>query len=354
MNRIERIPYKGHIPESFFCISAAIYCGLPFQPEEIPSTTLALLEEKAKTHDIIFYTDHQALRLAGIFPHEGSQAYFAYWETTNAVEKNRQAFNLLQADAQAKGKSSIIGPYHFNTFHRYRLRLDEPNWQIFDREPVNPLYYPGLLEEMGFSASLSFESRLIRSQDIPVVYQNKQFFVHSLQQLPFTFIPLNPQNWQRYEPEIFELVQSIFSQNPGYRLVPEHEFRLLYNLQYAEKLCPYSSVLFQDKSTGRLAAMSFCHPNYSSLNLAPDQRPVYTRDFVKLQKKVMLAKSVGVHPHFRQQGLMSYLAAYAMQSFLDLYDEALFCLMRSDNHSLQFTEGLPYEKARYALYRKDI
>jgi GNAT superfamily N-acetyltransferase len=354
MNRIERIPYNGELPESFFAISQHIYSALSYQADEDPASTTLLLQQKASTHDIILYTDHQDLRLVGIFPHEGEQAYFAYWETSKEVEKSRQAFSLLQADARAKAKTSISGPYHFNTFHRYRLRLDEPNWQVFDREPVNPVYYADLLAAIGFLPSLHFESRLIRSRDIPALYQDKQFFLKSLQQRPFSFIPLMPQHWQQFEQEIFELVQAIFSQNPGYRSVPEQEFRLLYNQDFAEKLCPYSSVLFQDTRTGRLAAMSFCHPNYSALNLGPGQAPVYARDFPKLKKKVMLAKSVGVHPDYRQQGLMSYLAAYAMQSFHALYDEALFCLMRSDNHSLQFTQGLPYEKARYALYRKDI
>lgn len=313
-----------------------------------------LLEQKAHSHEIIIYTDHQALRLLGIFPHEGQDAYFAWWETTNDPEKTRQAFSMLQADARVKGKLSVSGPYHFNTFHRYRLRLDEPSWQLFDREPVNPIYYPSLLEGIGFSKALTFESRLIHAQAIPALYQDKQFFVNSLRQLPFRFIPLTPQYWQRYEQEIFALVQAIFSQNPGYRPVAEQEFRLLYNQAFAEKLCPESSVLFQDKKTGRLAAMSFCHPNYRSLKLAPEQVPVYARDFPNLKKKVMLAKSVGVHPDYRQQGMMSYLAAYAMQSFHELYDEALFCLMRSDNHSLQFTDGLPYESAHYTLYRKEI
>ncbi len=355
MNKITRIPFTGSLPGSFFQIPGSLYGELPFKLEEKPEAILQLLAFEAAKNEIILYTDHREVRLLGIFPHNEHLAYFAFWETAAHSPNNRQAFEMFEADARERGRSYLSGPLHFNTFHRYRLRLGPvPSWLAFDREPVNPSYYPALLEDLAYQPTLRFESRLIRSADIPTVYQDKQLLLESLQQLPYEVIPLNPASWEQYEEEIFKLVLAIFGQNPGFKAISKEGFRLLYNVRYAEKLCPYTSVLFKEKSSGKLVAMSFCHPNYQPLGHAPDYAYCFERDFPKLDRKIMLAKSVGVHPDFRQAGLMNYLGAYGMRCFRELYHEALFCLMRSDNFSLHFTDELPYEAAHYALYGKSL
>lgn len=354
MNSMERIKITNTLPSGFYEISRLVYENLPFKPEEDQEALPSLLRQKCPDHEVILYTDHREIRLMGIFPAQENVTYFGYWESTDNPELNRQAFSLLETDAKKRGKNHIMGPLHFNTFHRYRLRLDEPSWNKFDREPVNPSWYPSLLEKLGYSTLYSFESRLILKSDIPDLYLDKQDFLATLKNLPFSFIPLTPENWKLYEKEIFELVHTIFSRNPAYRPVSEKEFRLLYNSRFAEKLCPWSSVLFRDNKTGILVAMSFCHPNYQADGGPENQAPNFKRDFEKLKHRVLLAKTVGVHPDYRQKNMMSYLAAYAMQTFRECYDEVLFCLMRSDNFSLNFTDGLPFESARYALYQKKI
>ena len=354
MHKIERIPFAGSLPESFFDIPESLYSSLPFSLKENQAATLQLLVLESLKNEIILYTDHEEVRLLGIFPHSEKVAYFAFWETTEQSENNRLAFELLEADALERGRKSLSGPLHFNTFHRYRLRLGStPSWLSFDREPVNPAYYPALLEALGYQASLRFESRLIQTEVVPAVYQDKKAFLDSLQQLPYEFIPLNPASWEQYEEEIYTLVLAIFGQNPAFKAISKKEFTLLYNRQYAEKLCPYTSVLFRERSSGKLVAMSFCHPNYQPLGYGPDHAYSYEKDYPKLDKKILLAKSVGVHPDYRKAGLMNYLGAYGMLHFRELYHEVLFCLMRSDNFSLHFTDDLAYEAAQYALYGKE-
>jgi hypothetical protein len=209
------------------------------------------------------------------------------------------------------------------------------------------------LVQEGFTPKATFESRLIPKKNIPDVYIGKAVLLQELNKIPFDFIPLNDDTWLQFEADIFELVQEIFGENPMYRRISHDQFKLLYNRQFARKLCPYSSVMFRDRATGKLAAISMCHPNYQSLH--PEVRqPVFERDFEKLPHKILLAKTVGVHPQFRQQGLMNYMGAYGMLSFREYYDEVLFCLMRSDNFSLHFTDSLTYESAKYVLYEKDI
>lgn len=355
MNALERLPYAGQLPASFFTIPAAVYAGLPYRPEEDPGLTRELFALQAAAHQIVIYTDHASLRLVGIFPHAGPDAYFGFWETTNDASLNEAAFALLAADARHRGKATLAGPYHFNTFQRYRLRLtDQPSWQQFDREPVNPPYYLALLARAGFAPALAFESRLLRAEMVPEVYRQKNPILENLAHIPYDFIPVTAASWDLLEDELFGLIQQIFGANPAYKPVSRAQFRQLYNRQYAARLCPHSSVLFRDRQSDRPAALSLCQPNYAALGLPAGQAPVFARDYDRLPCKTLLAKTVGVHPDFRRQGLMSLLAAYAMQGFRDWYEEVLFCLMRADNFSLQFTEGMPVEKAHYALFDQTL
>ncbi|RDV14580.1 hypothetical protein DXT99_14375 [Pontibacter diazotrophicus] len=352
---IERFPYTGTLPERFFTLVHQLYAELPYKQKEDSSAVLRLFELESERNEIIVYMDHQQIRLVGIFPHDGREAHFGFWETTDNLPLNRQAFALLEADAAKRGRTSITGPLDFNTFQRYRLRLAEkPSWGAFDREPINPCYYGAILEQLGFEQKITFESRCIRKEDIPAVYSDKKLFLEELEKIPYDFVPVTPEVWQQFESEIFELVQHVFGSNPAYKPVSREQFNMLYNNAYAQKLCPYSSVLFRHRASGRFAAMSFCHPNYQPLLLPVSVSPTFAQDYPRLAKKVLLAKSVGVHPDFRGQGLMNYLGAYGMLCFQELYEEVIFCLMRSDNYSTHFTDMLPYESARYALFEKPV
>ena len=344
--------FTGQLPASFFDIPAAIH---PNQPAENAAAVLELFRAEAARNDIIVLTDHATLRVAGIFPHEGREAYFGFWETTDDLALNREAFAQLAAEARRRGYARLLGPLNFNTFQAYRLRLGAaPTWGVFDREPDNPPHYPVLLARLGFSPTLTFESRLIRADTIPEAYGQKADLLAAFQQIPYDLIPLNPDTWARHEIELHALVDGIFSANPAYRRIPLAQFRRLYGAEFAAGLCPHTSVLFRDRPTGQLVALSFCRPNYAPLRLAAGTSPNFARDYPRLPRRTLLAKTVGVHPDFRQQQLMSYLGAYGMASFREFYDEIIFCLMRSDNFSRHFTDGLPAEVAQYALFGREL
>lgn len=353
MPQLLRLPYQGQLPDSFWTIPARVYAPEPLHPAESRALTEQLFAQEAERNELVIYTDHATLRLVGIFPHDSEEALFGYWETLDDAVLNQQAFAALAADARQRGRRRLVGPVNFNTFHAYRLRLPPaPTWGQFDREPVNPAYYPALLSSLGLAAVSTFESRRIRPRDVPAVFADKDLLLRELDKIPFEFIPLNEHSWVAHEADIFELVHAIFGANPGYRPVPPEQFRLLYNQQYAAKLCPHTSVLFRDRETGALAALSFCHPNYSEL--PADTAPVFERDFPGLKRKQLLAKTVGVHPDYRQRGLMSYLGAYGMVHFRERYEDVIFCLMRTGNFSLHFTDGLPAETAYYALFGQEL
>ncbi len=349
---MERLNYQGVLPESFFKIPEVIYRKESFKPSENPEAISQLFLMEQERNEIIIYTNHHNVRLVGIFPENEEIAYFGFWESVNEENSHLQAFHMLQSDALERQKKSIIVPINFNTYHAYRLRLGEsPSWNIFDREPANPDFYAHLLQQSGFEVKSIFESRMIRKKHIKDVYIDKEMLLNEISKIPFNFIPINPENWKKYQHEIYGLIEAIFSENPFYKSISFEQFKLYYNEAFAKKLCPHSSVIFQDKVTGDLASISICHPNYTSLTT---QKPEFDRDFESLHQKILLAKTVGVHPNYRKKGLMNFMGAYGMLSFTSFYEEVIFCLMRSDNHSLHFTDSLNYEVAKYALYEKKL
>jgi hypothetical protein len=352
---IERIAYAGTLPDSFFRIPELVYAAEPVRAPEDPAAIRALFREEAARHDINLYTDHRSIRLAGLFPHDSpDSALFGFWETTPDFALNGTAFQALVDDTRQRGRSRLIGPIQFTTYQPYRLRLGQvPSWERFDREPVQPTYYPPLLESLGFQVQHTFESRLVRTETVPAVYAQKAALFDLLATFPFDCIPLDARTWQRHENEIRELIDAVFRINPAYRPVSTAQFRRLYNPAYAAGLCPHTSVLFRDRLSGRLAALSLCHPNYAPLGLRT-RLPEFSRDFERLPVKTLLAKTVGVHPDFRQRNLMNLLGAYGMVHFRERYENVIFCLMRSENASLRFTDGLPYESAHYALFERSV
>lgn len=354
MHPIKRITYANVLPESFFEIPKSIYASLPINFLENEEAIAALFEYESKRNDIVIYTDHESLRLVGIFPKDSSEAFFGFWETKNDFDRNYNAFQLLLEDARNMGRQEVIGPINFSTYQSYRLRLGNPSWRRFDKEPINPLYYPDLLMNLGFGKHLLFESRMIREIDIPKVYVSKRDLLEKFKEQSLACIPLTPEALQNHHAEIFKLTHTIFSANPLYRAISYEQFSAAYDKDFSLKLCPYSSVLFRDGAHGQLIAFSFCHPNYAGHRTPEEGKYVYERDFPSLKEKTLLVKSIGVHPGFRQRGLMNALAAYAMLSFKDLYKHVIFCLTRTDNVSNNFTHDLPFEKVDYALFSKKV
>ena len=65
---IDTIPYTGLLPDSFFSIPAKIYKDLPFKPAEESAVVTKLFAMEAERNEIVIYTNHTNVRLAGIFP----------------------------------------------------------------------------------------------------------------------------------------------------------------------------------------------------------------------------------------------------------------------------------------------
>lgn len=338
--------------------------GLRFQPIEIPfyeevpafeppdhTTMEAHFKEEARRSDLITWTDGANTQLTGIFPHQGEEAFFGYWETKEEAT-NAEAFAALEAEARQRGYQRLVGPLNGSTFQRYRLKLKESSWPYFNQEPINPLHYPKWLRQLGYSEHLLYESRHIGEQAVKMLYNFKASFIATLEEVPYRILSIDAALWEARLPEIHRLVDKIFSENPYYRPMDLATFKRRFDLNFVAMLCPYCSSFFEDPETGDLVAMSFSYPNYAPLG--QQERYQFEKDFPRLKDPCLLIKSIGVHPDHRQKGLMNYLAAHGMRHFLEHYRTAMFCLMRSDNVSLRFTNPLPYEKAGYALFAKTL
>ena len=304
--------------------------------EESPARVEALLALKRGAAAVeLFWVPGEA-RLLGIHLPGSKVALFGFWETTDDAALTAELFAAFERWAKRRGCTRVEGPKNFNTFHNYRLRLGDAPWQQFTREPVNPSYYPALLEQAGYTVIQRSVSRLISARIIPRAYTDKQALLAGLKSLPYEFIPLTREVWARRAPEIFALVGDIFGRNPGYQPISVEEFELQYDSVWAASLCPHTSVLLAERGSGRLVALSLCYPNYAPLRL--QSPPVFAEHYPLLEHRTMLAKTQGVHPDYRQRGLMNYLGAYGMMQFRDYYDDTIFCLMREGNPSLRFTE----------------
>src|SRR5688572_25101513 len=100
MQPIRRITYAKELPGGFFEIPKSIYASLPFSLSENKEAIAALFVEESKRNQILMYTDHENLRLVGIFPEDSNQCFFGFWETTNDPDRNNDAFQLLLEDAR--------------------------------------------------------------------------------------------------------------------------------------------------------------------------------------------------------------------------------------------------------------
>jgi hypothetical protein len=120
--KIDRIIYKGELPDSFFSIPDAIYSNLPYRPEENRYSLERVFALESTSTEVIIYTDHHNVRLAAIFPNDNDTTLLGFWETTDDLSVNKEAFSLLEKDAKEKGRTKVVGPINFNTFHHYRLR----------------------------------------------------------------------------------------------------------------------------------------------------------------------------------------------------------------------------------------
>ncbi len=344
----------------FFDLPKKIYANLNYFPQEANEYAVKkLLDLECEGYTIYFYYIPEKVRLVGIFPSKGDVCNFGFWETINDQEVNEKIFEAFHSDAINKGFKTIEGPFHFNTPYRYRLRLTTPKWGMFDNEPVNPEYYIDLIERCGYEPNAVYESHMVNGKDWSDIYA---FFKNNplsqkIDSFNFSFLPCTKEIWKEREKEIHSLLLTTFEKNHRFKGLSFEKFKILFDSQYIDKLCPHCSSFLINKDNGKLIAFAFNFPDYSQLNVT-DSKISYQKHYSSLSPKTILIKTTGVHPDHWSQGIYTSLSGYTLGPISKHYDQMIACLMYEKNRSLRITSFLPgvksHVKCQYALYQRNI
>ena len=121
----------------------------------------------------------------------------------------------------------------------------------------------------------------------------------------FTSIPLDQANYEKYFPELYQVVDQIFSENLAYQPIGFEAFKDLYG-GFGRLLCPKTSRLLLDGD--RVIAFSFNLPDYKPL-LASGKASLadlsYDTHRQHLDRPLLVFKTYGVLPEYRRLGIHS-------------------------------------------------
>lgn len=308
-------------------------------------------------------------RLAGFFNPglsiDGRRvAYFGYWETLDDLEANQRVFGSFEDWARSKGACAVYGPINFSTFGQYRVRLDHFEAGCFLGEPYNPPYYPAILEALGYRLDRLYMSITGRLEDALANLQGKMPSpFEAAAALGVKLVRLSPELWLENLDRFYALSDVIYSRNFGYTPIDFATFQRGFGRSFAERFCPKTSVLALD-TDGEVAGFVVSFPDYSPLcrQGARDPIPVralrYKDHFPLLESPMGIAKSGGVHPRHRKEGLY-WILNYAIALWArSEYVYAAGATMPADNPSLKMAREVftrPTDLVRsYGLFFKEL
>jgi hypothetical protein len=304
-------------------------------------------------------------RLAGFYDPqvriEGEKvAYFGFWETVNDVAPNAILFARFEQWALQCGAARVYGPINFNTFNRYRIRLNlKPGEGCFAGEPYNPVYYKDLLDGIGYGLDSLYISQYIPESEVEDVYRKKEGLKNDIARLPYRFQYLTTEFWLSRLPHFYKAIDIIFGNNFAYTPISWEQFQVMYGPAFAEKLCPKLSVVVLNDAD-EIVAFSLGFPDYAPLcnqgsaNPIPYSQISYREHFNLLQSPTFLLRTAGVLPGFRRQDLMNAMGIYAMFNFRKYYSHSMACLMKEDNFSTNFFRDANHIRREYGLFKKSL
>ncbi len=309
----------------------------------------------------IWLTDHS--RMAGFFDplveiRGEPVAYFGFWETTENAETCRSMFAEFETWARSSGATRVYGPINFNTYGLYRIRSDGQG-PCFLGEPYNPKYYPALLKKCGYRAEVKYLSQVLTRKDIDTMWKSKSGALETLKKFPFEIRALTKEFWLHHLEQFYFLVGSIFSENFAYSPISPDHFAAAYGETFARRFCPDSSLV---AVTPKGNVVGFCigFPDYAPLCAqgAPSRIAVgdleYEAHARLLTDPTLLVKTAGVHPDYRNTGLLTAMALKILDKGRALYPAAIMCLIKEGNYSAEFCKKFASSHRSYALYSKAL
>jgi hypothetical protein len=356
------------VPEEFLSLPHHLYRQDPYWlPENAREIASAFSPENPyfeqnKAH---IWVVPEQVRLAGFYDpslriKEEKVAFFGFWETADAVEVNKEMFTAFEEWASALGATLVYGPVNFTTYGKYRIRLNlQPGEACFHGEPYNPPYYQALLEACGYTLQTHYQSQYIAEEKVNDIYARKEELIAKAAQVPFRFVHLQPDFWMSHLEEMYRMIDNTFRNNFAYAPVPFETFRQLYGESFARRICPHMSIAALNGQE-QIIGFTICLPDYAPLCCQGATEPLQTRalnyeqHFPLLTSPTLLIKTLGVHPAYRNTGLMNAMGFYLMTHFKKHYHRAMACLMKSDNYSTYFFKDMGVEVREYGLYGKRL
>jgi hypothetical protein len=291
-------------------------------------------------------------------------AYFGYWESLDEVETNRRLFREFESWARSQGAEVVYGPVNFTTFGDYRVRLNRFDAGCFFGEPYNPPYYPRLLESLGYELAIRYESITGRLKEpLDTLREKMPPATACAEELGVTLLRVTPEHWLESLGKLYANCDPIFSGNFGYTGIAFETFQKYFGEPFAARLCPKSSVLALDRD-GNLAGFIIAFPDYAPLCRQGSPKRIrlseirYEEHFPMLASPMGIAKSGGVHPRYRKEGLY-WIMTLAMADWAEpYYPFAAGATIREDNPTLAMAKQVftgPDDIVRaYGLFARSL
>ena len=284
-------------------------------------------------------------------------AFFGYWETVGVPEVDRTLFAEAKRWARAEGADDLYGPINFSTYGTYRLRLSaEPGALPFPGEPYNPPSYPQILEEQGFVTHQAYVTQVGDLEIARTLREAKRRVLETVIAKGYRIESLSPETWLSQLEQLHSLADAIFGGNFAYRPLGWPAFARACGESFAARACPHTSIIAYAPD-GAVAGVFLVYPHYgpkviqSALNRVDQSALRFGLHHHGLRGAV--AKTVGVAPAHRGQGLMDAMTVAMLDRGEGRYDQWLGALIRDDNPSARFGKRVTRRRV-YALYRKRL
>ena len=360
----------GAVPDAFLDLPYAVYAD---DPQWIPEDRAAVARTLSRDHDwfetgraVGFCIPGQA-RLVVFrepsFAVDGRQAaFFGLWEQAGSGDATSRLLREAEAWARSAGADVLYGPVDFNTWRRYRLRLDaERDAPTFLGEPYNPPHYPALLEAAGYRVARRYLSQIGTRQ--PVRVEHKERVSAAVLPAGYDIQPLDGVTWRENLPELKQLADAIFAENFAFSPESFETFARGYGDAVAHRLCPRTSLLAHGPD-GDIVGFVLIYPQYGRLAVQGTAAPrLATTDLSftehcpvleQMGERTAVVRTIGVHPAHRARGVMDALMAEAVARGVQHYDRWIGALIDESNWSRRFGASQTDHERSYALFAKPL